>query len=68
MNDFSFTVRYHYSSACNGYRNSLFVPEEPDEPEDVSIYEVFDECGHLISLSEETIERIEEHILKHIRD
>jgi len=65
MNDFSFTVKYVYSPPCHGYRNCLHVPEEPDEPEEVSIYEVFDECGRLISLSEETIERIEEHILKY---
>jgi hypothetical protein len=61
-------VKYIYSPAYSGYRNSLHVPEEPDEPEDVSIYEVTDECGLLITLSEETLERIEEHILNHLRD
>jgi hypothetical protein len=68
MNDFSLTVKYHYTPTYRGFRNSLYVPEEPDEPETVSIYEVIDEYGCLLSLSQETLERIEEHILKHIDD
>jgi hypothetical protein len=66
MNDFTLTVKYHYSPACRGFRNSLYVPEEPDEPDSVSIYEVIDEYGCQLLLSPETIEKIEEHILNHI--
>lgn len=68
MNDFSFTVKYVYSPAYRGYRNSLFVPEEPDEPEDVSVYEVIDENGLNVILPEDLLVYIEEHILKHLRD
>lgn len=68
MNDFSFTVKYVYSPPTRGYRNSLFVPEEPDEPEDVSVYEVIDENGLNVILPEDLLVYIEEHILKHLRD
>jgi Mg2+ and Co2+ transporter CorA len=65
MNSFLLTINYHYSPAYRGYRNSLYVPEEPDEPDTVSIYEIIDEYGCPLVLSDETIEQIEEHILKH---
>lgn len=65
MNDvFILTVKYCHSPAFRGHRNSLHVPEEPDEPEDVSIYEITDDQGKQIDLSENSLERIEEHILK----
>lgn len=69
MNDiFILTVKYEHSPAFRGYRNSLHVPEEPDEPEDVSIYEITDEDGKQIDLSENSLERIEEHILKNLNE
>lgn len=61
-------VKYTYSPAFRGKRNSLFVPEEPDDLEDVSVYEVADEYGSPLLLSERSIDMIEEHILNHIKE
>ena len=68
MRECFLTIRYVYSPTYRGYRNSLHVPEEPDEPEDVSVYQIIDECGRLIELSQESIDRLQEHILKYLRD
>lgn len=68
MNDFTITVKYTHTPPYYGYRNSLLVPEEPSEPEDISIYEVTGEDGKQIDLSEISLIRIEEHILKHVKE
>lgn len=63
MHEYYLTVKYVYSPACRGSRNSLHVPEEPDEPEQIGIYEVVDDTGKQVELSEHSLERLEEHIL-----
>lgn len=67
MDDITLTVRYTYTPAHRGYRDSLFVPKEPDEPEEIIIHDVVDEYGMDVILSESLLESIENHILKSIK-
>jgi hypothetical protein len=44
--------------ATRGYRNSLGVAEEPDEPEDIEILSVTDAAGKCVSLTDEEEQQI----------
>lgn len=68
MDDITFTVKYTYTPPFRGYRNSLFVPEAPDEPEEIFIHEVVDEYGTDVIMSDLLLEQIGTHILSHIKD
>lgn len=68
MDDLAFTVKYTYYPPFRGYRNSLFVPEEPDEPEEIIIHEIVDEYGSTLILPDIYLEVIEKHILNHIKN
>lgn len=59
MEEVKVEVTYTYTPACRGYRNSLGVPEEPDEDEDLDIKTVIDEKG-IDRLSELTDSQVKE--------
>ena len=60
------TVKYEHTPACRGYRNSLGVPEEPDEEESVEIESVCDENGNELETVDD-ISDIEERLLKDLK-
>lgn len=61
MEEVKVEVTYTYTPASRGYRNSLGVPEEPDEDEDLDIKTVIDEKG-IDRLSELTYSQVKELI------
>ena len=61
MEEVKVEVTYTYTPASRGYRNSLGVPEEPDEDEDLDIETVIDENGN-DRLSELTDSQVKELI------
>lgn len=62
------TVEYCYHSACRGYRNSLGVPEEPDEPAGVEIDSIVDADGNEFEVSEEEEEKIYAACMNDVED
>jgi len=58
------TVEYEYSKAQRGARDSMGVPEEPDEPESVEILSVKDSDGKDFDLNNEERESIERQCLE----
>ena len=67
MDNITITIRYTYSPPHRGYRNSLYVPETPDDPEEIFIHDIVDEYGSSLELNDMAVELIEEHILRHIK-
>lgn len=49
--DIDVTVQYEYHAASRGYRNSVGVPEEPDEDAYVEIYSVLQADGTEVDLT-----------------
>lgn len=66
-NELTLTVKYIYTPPTLGERDSLGVPIEPDEPEDIDIYEVADEHGSRVILPSISLEWLEEYVLSMIR-
>jgi len=58
-------VTYNWYRAHRGYRNSLGVPEEPDEPAHAEVDSITTEDGTEIKVSDEEMAAIEEACLKH---
>ena len=59
-------VEFEYHRAYRGYRNSLGVPEEPDEPEEFEIESVKDEAG--LEVPYDKIEGGEEAVIHKLED
>lgn len=58
MTEIEVDVEYRYTPGCRGSRNSMGVPEEPDDPEELDIESVVDASGSdwLPSLTETQID------------
>jgi hypothetical protein len=61
-------VDFLYRKGCKGYRNSLGVPEEPDEDPFVEVIEVKNLSGKDIELSPQELLEVEEACLESMQD
>lgn len=63
-------VEYEYSPASRGYRDSMGVPEEPDEPSDCEILAVVDDdhIDWLPTMTESQIDDLREIICSRIEN
>lgn len=46
-------VDFSYTPASRGYRNSFGAPEEPDEPEEIDIEEVYHKGEEILCLMDD---------------
>ena len=61
-------VEFNYIKAHRGYRNSLGVPEEPDEPDEIEIEGITAEKGNEVNVTDEEVEAIEGACLEYINE
>ncbi len=66
--EISITVYYRYFPRFLGSRSSLGVPEEPDQHEGIEIEYMFDQSGRIIEVDDTVCDRIEQEIMKYIRE
>jgi len=60
------TVKFDYQPPCKGSRDSMGVPLEPDDEEEVEITSVSDEHGNDIDLTSDEESDIEEKCLEYM--
>lgn len=58
LNGVDIYVTGKYMPPSRGYRDSLGVPEEPDEPADFEIYTVVDDEDNPVELDEKEAEQV----------
>jgi len=66
--DLEVTVEFDYQPPCRGSRDSMGVPLEPDDEEEIEITAVTDEHGNDIDLTSDEESDIEEKCLLNMYD
>lgn len=61
-------VEFSIHGPYRGYRNSMGVPEEPDEPLNIEIESITDEEGNKIDLVPDEEDRLAEELYKNYVD
>ena len=61
-------VEFIYFAGFRGYRDSLGVPEEPDENESAEVISVKDLSGNEIRLSDKETLQVEEACVEHVNN